>query len=504
MNFHKYILTTALLSSVSMTVPAHADITADDVLAMYETYVERIGGQLSSQTSRSGNALEVTDIEFDFQLPLGMGYFSAGIDSLSLIENGDGTVNLVYPDTISMKMSGKVGEEPEVAFAIDSTTVNMNAVASGDPGNFTIDYSVDQMKFAPGVGTEMFMEFFNFNGIGTGISGRTHFVDGEVLQVTGDNVIKSMSFNIDGEDPSGGSSSTVATYTDMISKVNLSLPSNMSVMNLSAALRDGLNAQLVASTGSTSSRTEVTGGGINMLQEITQGTSNVEYTLDESGLGMSGIAHDIALNIAGLPEMPFPISAAFGSADFNLTTPLNASELEQDFALGLSLNDIVMDESLWSLIDGGRILPRDPAQIALDLEGRAKTFVDLLDIMGLASIGQSGEMPGELNSLRLKNLRIALAGADLTGSGEFTFDNSDLVTFGGLPRPEGAVDLALSGANGLMDALVSMGLLPEDQAMGARMMLGFFAVPGEEEDSLTSTIEINSQGHVLANGQRLQ
>jgi hypothetical protein len=55
-----------------------------------------------------------------------------------------------------------------------------------------------------------------------------------------------------------------------------------------------------------------------------------------------------------------------------------------------------------------------------------------------------------------------------------------------------------------LDKLVLMGLLPEEQAMGARMMMGLFAVPGGAEDTLTSKIEINDEGHVLANGQRIQ
>lgn len=504
MRFHKYFLTTALLSSISMAVPAQADITADDVLAMYEAYVERLGGELSSQSSRSGDTVDFTDMTVKFLLPMGMGNFSASINGLSLVENGDGTVDMIYPDATSLTMSGQFGADPEAGFAVNVNTVDQAATFSGDPGDIVLDYSMGLVSFTPGAGTEPFAEFFNFTGTGSGISGRTRFVDGDIMQVTAESVIEGLIFNVDGEDPNGGASSTVATYSDMVTKVDLSLPKGMSVMNLSAALRDGLVGKLVASTGSTASRTEASGGGIDMLQEVTQGVSHVEYSVDENGLGLFGTAQDIALNMAGLPEMPFPVSAAIGAASFNLQTPLNASDAEQDFALGLSLNDVVVDESLWSLIDPGRVLPRDAAQIALDLDGQAKTFVDLLDVMGLSMVGQSGEVPGELNRLRLKNLHIALAGADLSGSGEFTFDNSDLATFGGMPRPEGALDLALTGANGLMDALVQMGLLPEDQAMGARMMMGLFAVPGEGEDSLTTTIEINSEGHVLANGQRLK
>ena len=49
-----------------------------------------------------------------------------------------------------------------------------------------------------------------------------------------------------------------------------------------------------------------------------------------------------------------------------------------------------------------------------------------------------------------------------------------------------------------------MGLLPEDQAMGARMMMGMFAVTGQGEDTLTSKIEVTGDGQVKANGQRLR
>ena len=90
----------------------------------------------------------------------------------------------------------------------------------------------------------------------------------------------------------------------------------------------------------------------------------------------------------------------------------------------------------------------------------------------------------------------------MTGMGDFVFDNTQ--EFNGMPKPTGAVDLKLVGGNGLLDKLVLMGLLPEEQAMGARMMMGLFTVPVDAEDTLTSKIEINDEGHVLANGQRIQ
>ena len=62
-----------------------------------------------------------------------------------------------------------------------------------------------------------------------------------------------------------------------------------------------------------------------------------------------------------------------------------------------------------------------------------------------------------------------------------------------------------AGVNGLLDNLVAMGLLPDEEAMGARMAMGMFARPGGEEDTLVSKIEVDGEtGQVLANGQRLR
>ena len=73
-----------------------------------------------------------------------------------------------------------------------------------------------------------------------------------------------------------------------------------------------------------------------------------------------------------------------------------------------------------------------------------------------------------------------------------------------MPLPSGTLNLMLTGGNALLDTLVNMGLVPEDQAMGARMMLGMFARPGDGPDTLVSTIQVNEDGSVLANGQRIK
>jgi hypothetical protein len=147
-------------------------------------------------------------------------------------------------------------------------------------------------------------------------------------------------------------------------------------------------------------------------------------------------------------------------------------------------------------------LPRDPATVAFDLAGKVKVLANIFDPKTMESMGDAA--PGELHALDINGLTVRAAGAELTGKGAFTFDNSDLQSFDGMPRPEGVLNLMLTGGNALLDTLVAMGFVPEDQANGTRMMMGMFAVPGDTPDTLTSTIEVNAEGHVMANGQRLK
>ncbi|MEY3533708.1 MAG: hypothetical protein RI979_1732, partial [Pseudomonadota bacterium] len=117
-------------------------------------------------------------------------------------------------------------------------------------------------------------------------------------------------------------------------------------------------------------------------------------------------------------------------------------------------------------------VPHDPATLVIDTTGTALLKADLM-------ASAEGTTPvAELHSLNVNDLTARVAGAELTGTGAFTFDNTDLTTFGGMPAPTGKLELKLMGGNGLLDALVSMGMLSEDDAMGARMMIAMFANPG--------------------------
>ncbi|MFM7446009.1 MAG: DUF2125 domain-containing protein, partial [Tabrizicola sp.] len=70
--------------------------------------------------------------------------------------------------------------------------------------------------------------------------------------------------------------------------------------------------------------------------------------------------------------------------------------------------------------------------------------------------------------------------------------------------PLGEANVSITGATALIDGLIATGLISEDDAMGARMMMGMFMAPGAEPDSLTSKIEAKEGFAIFVNGQQIQ
>jgi hypothetical protein len=201
------------------------------------------------------------------------------------------------------------------------------------------------------------------------------------------------------------------------------------------------------------------------------------------------------------PDMPFPaLRIQLAELALGFLLPVAETAEPADFSALFRVVELVLPDDLWAMVDPMGSLKRETVTTILDAAGKLRLTGDLFApeaMMGAAP-------PGELHALDIRELQLKASGADLTGAGSFTFDNSDLETFDGLPRPTGAIDLRLVGGNALLDTLASMGMIPEDQMMGARMMLGLFARPGDGPDTLVSRIEVTPDGALLANGQRLR
>lgn len=494
------------LGLVFMASSAHADLTASDVWADWQGYLSSSGYDVTGTEAVSGGTLTVSDVTMSIVIPEEDASASVNLGEIAFTENGDGTVSVAFPETVPMTIEVVADGEPPVQMGMDYNSQDFDMTVSGEPNDLRYDYTAAQlavvMRDMVVAGQSISLGEVNMSV--ADVVGATTMKVGNIR--TMDQTINTGAVNyvIDIQDPEGGEGNIFlkGQFEAFDIKALGALPLEMDAADMAAALSSGfdVDATMTYTSGATEFRFDDEGNTVEGNSSSDGGAYTV--ALGGDGLTYNVLSTGMKLAMAG-GDIPLPIELAFGEAGFNLTMPVAKGEDEQDFAFGVNLGDFTMSDLLWGIFDPTAQLPRDPATIAVDLTGKAKLFFDLMDPEQMESAGLVGA-PGELNALDLNSLTVSLAGAELTGQGAFVFDNTDLTTFDGMPAPDGAVDLSLTGGNGLLDKLISMGLVPEDQAMGVRMMMGLFAVPGEGEDSLTSKIEVKSDGQVLANGQRLR
>lgn len=503
---YKPAASVAALSIFMTGSAAFADVTAQQVWDDWKTYMTGFGYDVKGAEASSGGALTVSDVVMSMSLPEGAGNFAMEISELSFADNGDGTVSVQIPPVMPVKMMMSAPEAEDVSLALNYRTDGFAMTVSGDPANMNYDYSANQLEMSL---SDLVVEGEQLD-IGkaivtmTDLAGQTAMKIGNLRMTEQSMTSGAVSYDIDFADPEGSGRMVMSGKVDSMGFTGSgSFPTEMDPGNMAAMLAAGFgfSGGFTYTGGSSSFNFQDRGETVQTTSSSEKGSLTV--AIDETQLLYAGDAMNMQMQMAG-GDIPFPIELAMAETGFKLKTPVSKGDQEQDFELSITLGDFSMSDMIWGIFDPAGQLPRDPATVAIDLSGKAKLFFDLMDPEQMVAVESGEVMPGELNALSLNSLTLRAAGAELTGNGAFTFDNSDLSTFDGIPAPEGSVDLALSGGNGLLDKLVAMGLLPEDQAMGARMMMGLFAVPGEGEDSLTSKIEVKSDGQILANGQRLK
>lgn len=497
---------TSALALVLAAQTASADVSAKEVWENWRDYFKGMGYDLTASEDMSGNVLTVSDIDMSMKLTPEDGTVSMKMDGVTFTENGDGTVLIQIPEVMPIKIAVTAKNEPAVDMQIDYKQSGLVMTASGAPDDMTYDMAADQLSVALASlnveGEDVSADDIKFSVSMANVAGVSTMKTRDIRAISQDFTADTLTYDIDFTDPVEGARGLFNGTIDGMRMAGVgSLPLEVDTSDIAAMLAAGFNVDggFEYQSGSGTFKAEGPDGNIEGTTSSQGGSARV--TMDQSKLAYDVAARNASVNVAG-DQIPFGIGFKMDQSLFSLAMPISKSDEEQDFGLAMTMGNFTMDDTLWNLFDPSSTLPRDPATISFDLAGKAKVLVDFLDPAQTAELEQSGAVPGQLNALTLKNLLVSVAGATLTGMGDFVFDNTQ--EFNGLPKPTGAVDLQLVGGNGLLDNLVAMGMLPDEQAMGARMMMGLFAIPGEAPDTLNSKIEINDEGHVLANGQRIQ
>lgn len=499
------LTTTTALATLMMAQSAMADVTPTEVWADFKGYMEGYGYAVSATEADSGDTLTVTDITMTVPLPEEEGTMTMTMSEMVFTADG-GAVDVSWPAEMPVGLKIEAdGEAVDIGLLYKSDGHQMTV--SGDPNAMQWDFSAASIAVAlDGItveGETLGPDVARGEVVLADVASTTSMATSDMRNFEQSMTIGTLSYDIAAQDPDNAESNLLMKGS--MAGVNYggsgALPMEFDAEDPAAIFRGGFAINGTFGFDSGDSQFNFVDRSEAFSYQSSSDGGEGAVTMDATVWGYDYLLRNLDLQVAG-SEIPFPVAlkaAEFGGA---MLFPVGKTEEAQDVALGLNLTDFQMNDMIWQIFDPGAQLPRDPATITLDLTGKAKMLFDLFD-PEQAEMMADADMPAEIYEVTLNSLMVKAVGAMLTGNGAFTFDNSDLETFGGVPKPTGEINAELTGANALIDKLIAMGLLPEEEAMGFRMMMSMFAVPAGD-DVLTSKIEINEQGHVLANGQRIQ
>lgn len=478
--------------------PALADLTPAEVWADWQATSESFGQTLSvGSEESSGDTLTLRDVSITMDTEDAR--LNGTIAEVVMTGNGDGTVSIAMSPEFPMDMEiePEAGETATLSLVI--TQPDLSLVASGAPGAISYVYG------APSVTVTMTGEVegdepssLDMTAVMTDLAATYDVTAGDPRQLDSTFAVGAVSMDLSGSDlDSEDRFEMTLALTDIASQSSGSFSAIGAMTDLSEMVEAGLSTESMSTFGPSSYQIEATSEGSTFTMDTRAQSGNFDVSIGPDGLsygaGNEGVTVTLSSSDMPMPELTFALERSGG----RIAMPIAVTEEPQDVALNLSLVGLTASDMLWSMIDPGGALPRDPATLIIDILARANWEVNVFD----PEIAEQGmdEPPGEIHELNVNEVRLSFAGAELTGQGELDFNND-----GPVPMPAGTITMMLVGGNALLDTLVEMGLVPEDQAMGARMMLGMFARPGDGEDTLVSEITFQEDGAILANGQRIR
>lgn len=487
--------TTVSAAALLAAPAAMADVTAQEVWDNWKANLAMYGndGVTFGSETHDGNTLTVAELTLSAQDDVSS--FVSNVGTVIFSENGDGTVSVTMQDSYPLQIIEESGDV-EVDLLVEQE--NLTILVSGDPGAMNYDVSADSYGISladiRGEDVPVIEAFMRANMLSG--SYQTEVSSGS--NTTFGFASASIDFLIDAQDPSEGNFLMSGKLDDVTTSGEWDLPEGAD-LDIPETFVEDFTFQGETNAASTAFLFDFDMEGDTGNGSLQAGAFTLGGNINDQSLDYTVSLADMAIS-AQVPDLPFPLEMSMSLFENVLSMPTAQSDAAHPFGYRFALTDFAISDEIWAMGDPAGSLPRDPATLIIDISGMARVLADFLaEDTGF----EPDEVPAELDSLSINTIQVSAVGAEVTADGAFTFDNTDLDTFDGLPRPEGEVNVGITGANTLIDTLIDMGLLPAEQATMGRMMMGMFTQPSGD-DALTSKIEINAEGHVLANGQRIQ
>ena len=486
------------VAALAIAPAAHADVTARQVWEAWQTNMTQMlsGADVTTgAVTEDGDKVTVTDLVLSSEKEGET--VRVAVPEIVFAGVGDGTVDITSSDTATITIGGATGNTVDMSFVQSGATLT----ASGTPEALTYDVAADQYAVTiDRITTPDGDVTGDMRVTLNGVTGTSTTATGDRIDNSYDMKVATLDLLVDVATPEAGAFMLSGKIDGIASAGKSSAPADMDYADPVAMFGGDYTASGSYTSGPAAYIIDV--GGVSPISGTsTTGPATVTGSIGAEGLSYELTATDVAADLTS-GEMPFPLRLSAASYDLALTTPVAPTDAPAPFRLLVGLTDLAVNDEIWAMFDPTAALPRDPATIRLDISGAAQLDRAIMDPAQAEAMAMQPGFPGKIESLTLNDLTVDAVGLTVGGTGDFTFDNADMTTFPGLPNPTGSITIDVTGANALIDKLIAMGLVPAEQAMMPRMMLGMFAT-STGEDSLQSVIEVKD-GQVLANGQRIR
>lgn len=541
-------LATSGIALVLAAAPVLAQVTPADVWDNLSRYYTDMGYQLSvGSIDDAGDTLTLSGITFSADGE--SADMTITMPGMILRQTGDARVRSVIEGPISLESSSTTPEEDLRVEAVVTIPGN-EMLSSGSPDDMLHEMTYPTIGIAARispVGAEDAADM-PVSLTMTGVAGKYRSNSRDGQETTYDLTAEGLDLDLSGEDTDAsdgqyGSVSATSHVAGLTISGSLVVPEGR--FDMVSKPHEGLAAGMVAqgslSMGEMTGQVQFSGMDDQGAPQdgrasFASDSSELQFSVSREGLTYGGSARNTQAEMT-VDGVPFPISYAIEEASGMLNFPVSKSDEPQPYRLSYTLDGLTLAEGIWNMLDPQGALPRDPASLSVDLEGEALVSADLLDptladrmaaAMDEAAVTDPAEppatdesvtdesatdqtgaddadagrpampMPFRPETVRIRKLLLDAVGAraDLTG---------DLTIPEGAEQPVGTISGRFTGINALLDKLVAMGVVPQDQLMGARMMIAMFARPaGDDPDQLQTSLEFREDGSIFANGQQVK
>lgn len=559
------LLATTSLALLAATTPGWAEITPAQVWDHLVQQYQSMGYEVTEGSrEEAGDTLTITDAKVSVD---GDGSaMTMTFPKIVMNQTGDGNVRWSMDGSVNGEVTvpGEDGQDQVMTYIVGMP--GNETVTSGTVEDLTHDFKADQMLFTMDVPMADSGAALPLSLTMDGVAGKQRSVRSDAGEETNfESTATKLTLAAKGDIPESaeGGPGTISLDGSIdglaMSGRMLVAPGGFNMESeLEQALEAGTELAFDLSYAGSSGTFMFSGPGEDGAMQtgdgkFSSGSGTATFGLSQAGLKYATAADAIDTTMT-VGTLPFPISYQLAKGAFDLEMPVMGSDQPAPFKLLTSITGLAVNDELWGMFDPEAKLSHDPADLNIDVTGEVIMEESILtppagmdeamdDAAGETATADAeatsepaGEAPaaeGAAESegadaetadpaadsgmdgtdmadmpqppvpvkLTLNDVSINAVGAQAKFSGELTApEGGDMTT-----APVGEISGELNGVNALLDALGAMGLIPEQQMMGARMMLTMFARPVEgQPDTLETKLEFREGGSIFANGQQVK